>query len=78
MENKVIAKEYVDKNYIEIAEIKDMFKKINECKIRTDGKVNAKDYMIFGNTSRATGWFINLDYIEKLILKEVGYGIGEI
>ena len=78
MENKVIAKEYVDKNYIEIAEIKDIFKKINQCKIRTDGKVNAKDYMILGDTDRATGWFINLDYIEKLILKEPGYGIGEI
>lgn len=36
-----------------------------------------KEYMIYGNTERATGWFINLDFIEKVILDEPGYILKE-
>lgn len=75
MENKVIAKEYVDKNYISNNEIRKIFKEIQECKIGK--KVNATNYMIWGKTDRAIGWFINLDYIEKVLLKEPGYRVGD-
>lgn len=54
--------------------IRDKFKRINETKIKID-KTNARDYMIFGNTERATGWFINIDYIEKILLDVPGYKI---
>ena len=33
--------------------------------------------MIFGDTDRATGWFINVDYIEKILLDAPGYKIEE-
>ena len=56
--------------------IRDKFKRINETKIKID-KTNARDYMIFGNTERATGWFINIDYIEKILLDVPGYKIGD-
>ena len=56
--------------------IRDKFKRINETKIKTD-KINARDYMIFGDTDRATGWFINVDYIEKILLDVPGYKIEE-
>lgn len=56
--------------------IRDKFKRINETKIKSD-KINARNYMIFGDTERATGWFINLDYIEKILLDVPGYKIGE-
>ena len=42
MENKVIAKEYVDKNFIHKDVIREIFKRIDECKIRTDGRIEAK------------------------------------
>lgn len=55
-------------------EIKEKFKKINETKIDLN-KINARDYMIFGETETATGWFINIDYIEKILLDVPGYEI---
>ena len=75
MENKVIAKEYVDKNFIHKDVIREIFKRIDKCKIRTDGRISIFDYMIIGETSRATGKFINLDFIEKVILNEDGYSL---
>lgn len=36
-----------------------------------------QEYMIFGDSNRATGWFINLDFIEKVILDEPGYILKE-
>lgn len=70
---------YIDdeKNYISKDKIKELFKKLNKITSRTDGKVNAWDYMILGDTTRATGRFINLDYIEKILFDEDGYSIGE-
>ena len=56
--------------------IRDKFKRINETKIKID-KINARNYMIFGDTERATGWFINVDYIEKILLDVPGYKIEE-
>ena len=56
--------------------IRDKFKRINETKIKLD-KINARNYMIFGDTDRATGWFINVDYIEKILLDIPGYKIEE-
>lgn len=64
-------------NSISKDKIREIFEKINQCEIRTDGKVNAKNYMICGETERAYGWFINLDYIEKILLDRKGYNIGE-
>lgn len=75
--NKVISREYVEKNYIHKDKIKEIFKRINNCKINTEGRINAINYMIFGETDRATGWFINLDYIEKILLNKAGYHIGD-
>lgn len=75
MENKVIAKEYVDKNFIHKDVIREIFERIDKCKSRTDGKVCIFDYMIRGETSRAIGKFINLDFIEKVILNEDGYSL---
>lgn len=77
-------KEYIDgsinniliENYIPKQVIRDKFKRINETKIKIN-KTNARDYMIFGNTERATGWFINIDYIEKILLDVPGYKIGD-
>ena len=69
---KIEGKEYISKD-----KIKELFKKLNKIKSRTDGKVNAWDYMILGDTTRATGRFINLDYIEKILFDEDGYSIGE-
>lgn len=67
----------IKNNYISKDKIKELFKKLNKIKSRTDGKVNAWDYMILGDTTRATGRFINLDYIEKILFDEDGYSIGE-
>lgn len=77
-------KEYIDgainniliENYIPKQVIIDKFKRINETKIKIN-KTNARDYMIFGNTERAIGWFINIDYIEKILLDVPGYKIGD-
>ena len=65
-----------DKNFIPKQVIRDKFKRINETKIKIN-KTNARDYMIFSNTERATGWFINIDYIEKILLDVPGYKIGD-
>ena len=64
------------REYIPKQVIRDKFKRINETKIKIN-KTNARDYMIFGNTERATGWFINIDYIEKILLDVPGYKIGD-
>lgn len=64
------------REYIPKQMIRDKFKRINETKIKIN-KTNARDYMIFGNTERATGWFINIDYIEKILLDVPGYKIGD-
>ena len=66
--------DFLRENFIPIKEIKEKFKKINETKIDLN-KINARDYMIFGNTEMATGWFINIDYIEKILLDVPGYKI---
>lgn len=66
--------DFLMENFIPIKEIKEKFKKINETKIDLN-KINARDYMIFGNTEMATGWFINIDYIEKILLDVPGYKI---
>lgn len=66
--------DFLRENFIPIKEIKEKFKKINETKIDLN-KINARDYMIFGNTEMATGWFINIDYIEKILLDVPGYEI---
>ena len=65
-----------DKNFIPKQVIRDKFKRINETKIKIN-KTNARDYMIFSNTERATGWFINIDYIEKILLDVPGHKIGD-
>lgn len=69
--NQTLSKDYIPKKVI-----RDKFKRINETKIKSD-KTNARNYMIFGDTERATGWFINLDYIEKILLDVPGYEIGD-
>ncbi len=66
--------DFLRENFIPIKEIKEKFKKINETKIGLN-KINARDYMIFGETETATGWFINIDYIEKILLGVPGYEI---
>lgn len=66
--------DFLRENFIPIKEIKEKFKKINETKIDLN-KINARDYMIFGETETATGWFINIDYIEKILLDVPGYEI---
>lgn len=66
--------DFLRENFIPIKEIKEKFKKINETKIDLN-KINARDYMIFGETETATGWFINIDYIEKILLGVPGYEI---
>ena len=66
--------DFLRENFIPIKEIKEKFKKINETKIDIN-KINARDYMIFGKTEMATGWFINIDYIEKILLDVPGYKI---
>lgn len=71
-----IEKQDLIENSIPKQVIRDKFKRINETKIKIN-KTNARDYMIFGNTERATGWFINIDYIEKILLDVPGYKIGD-
>jgi len=66
--------DFLRENFVPIKEIKEKFKKINETKIDLN-KINARDYMIFGETETATGWFINIDYIEKILLDVPGYEI---
>lgn len=71
-----IAQKDIIKDTVPKSVIRDKFKRINETKIKTD-KINARNYMIFGDTDRATGWFINIDYIEKILLDIPGYKIEE-
>ena len=61
MENKVISREYVEK----------IFDKIYQSEI---GKNNVTNYMIW---SKECGWFINLDFIKKIILNEDEYSLLE-
>jgi len=54
--------------------LKEKFEKLNKA---TKGENFLQEYMILGNSGRATGWFINLDFIEKVIFDEPGYILKE-
>lgn len=76
-----LLKEYNKKLYanwsdaISKDELKEKFNLLNKA---TKEKNNLlKEYMIYGDTERATGWFINLDFIEKVIFNEPGYILKE-
>lgn len=78
--NKELLKEYNKKlgadweDAISKDVLKEKFKKLNKA---TKGENFLQEYMILGNSGRATGWFINLDFIEKVIFDEPGYILKE-
>lgn len=78
--NKELLKEYNNKlgadweDAISKDVLREKFEKLNKA---TKGESFLQEYMIFGNSGRATGWFINLDFIEKVIFNEPGYILKE-
>lgn len=78
--NKELLKEYNKKlgadweDAISKDVLREKFEKLNKA---TKGENFLQEYMILGNSGRATGWFINLDFIEKVIFNEPGYILKE-
>lgn len=78
--NKELMKEYNNKLRVDWEDaigkdvLREKFEKLNKA---TKGGNFLQEYMIFGNSGRATGWFINLDFIEKVIFNEPGYILKE-
>lgn len=63
------------KKYVSKDKIKEKIEILEKCTTKIDKKVNLTDYMIIGETERAVGRFVNLDFIKKVLLDEPGYNI---
>lgn len=63
------------KQYIPKSKVKEKIEILEKCTTKIDKKVNLTDYMIIGETERAVGRFVNLDFIKKALLEEPGYDI---
>lgn len=65
----------IDNNYIPKSKVIEKIDILEKCTTNIDRKVNLTDYMIIGETERAVGRFVNLDFIKKVLLEEPGYDI---
>lgn len=61
--------------FIPKSKVKEKIEILEKCTTKIDKKVNLTDYMIIGETERAVGRFVNLDFIKKVLLEEPGYDI---
>ena len=65
----------IETDYIPKSKVREKIEILEKCTTNIDRKVNLTDYMIIGETERAIGIFVNLDFIKKVLLEEPGYDI---
>ena len=73
--DEIVAENYIHKD--KIKEILDGLINYKSPSANTNS-VDLFEYMIIGETERATGRFVNLDFIKKVLLNESGYNIQEL